>query len=87
MSEMTLAISLVYPTSDINIGKKVYHDLKMAVILQKCQNTKQSFNLASDMIVFYIVMTSQNDPLYSCLGEVGPGSKLQEQYHINKWIS
>ena len=87
MSEMTLAISPVYPTSDIDIGKKVYRDLKMAGILQKCQNIKQSFNLASDMIVFYIVMTSHSGHLYSCLGEVGPGSKLQEQYHINKWIS
>ena len=58
----------------------------------KCQNIKQNFNLTSNMrrssqimpekefCVVMSSMTSQGDlkvALYSCLGEVGSGSKLQ----------
>ena len=34
MSEMLMAIFLVYSTSGITSGKKVFHELKMAAILK-----------------------------------------------------
>ena len=48
MSEMLMAIFLVYSTSGITSGKNVYRELKMAAIL-KIWNIKHSFNLTSDM--------------------------------------
>ena len=38
MSEMLMAISLVYSTSGITSGKKVCRELKMAVILKIVKN-------------------------------------------------
>ena len=48
MSEMLMAIFLVYSTSGITSGKKVCRELKMAAIL-KIWNIKHTFNLTSDM--------------------------------------
>ena len=48
MSEMLMAIFLVYSTSGITSGKKVCRELKMAAIW-KFWNVKHSFNLTSDM--------------------------------------
>ena len=48
MSEMLMAIFLVYSTSSITSGKKVCRELKMATIW-KILNNKHSFNFTSDM--------------------------------------
>ena len=48
MSEMLMAIFLVYSTSGITSGKNVSRELKKAAIL-KMWNIKHSFNLTSDM--------------------------------------
>ena len=94
-----MAIFLVYSTSAITFGKKVCRELKMAAIF-KIRNIRHSFNLTSDMkrssqvmskIVFYgddviddVTGWHQSFSLYSCLGEVGSGSKLQGQCLVNK---
>ena len=66
MSEMLMAIFLVYSTSGITSGKKVCRELKMAAIW-KFWNIKHSFNPTSHMIrssqimpkkFFLMVMTS-----------------------------
>ena len=66
MSEMLMAIFLVYSTSGITFGKKVCHELKMAAILKilKHQTQLQS-DLRYEKIVpnyakkvFFMVMTS-----------------------------
>ena len=71
----------------------------MAAIL-KILNIKHSFNLTSDMkkkipnyanvfhgddIIDDITGWPQSFPLYSCLGEIGSGSKLQGQCLVNKY--
>ena len=48
MSEMLMAIFLVYSPSGITSGKKVCRELKKAAIW-KFWNIKHSFNLTSDM--------------------------------------
>ena len=48
MSEMLMAIFLVYSTSGTTSGKKVCRELKVVAIL-KIWNIKHSFNLTSDM--------------------------------------
>ena len=48
MSEMRLAIFLVYSTSGISCGKKVCRKLKWRPFWKFC-NIKHSFNLTSDM--------------------------------------
>ena len=86
MSEMLMAIFLVYSTSGITSGKKNCRELKMAAIF-KFLNIKHSFNLTSDMkrssqimpkkSIFMMMtssMTSQGGfkvvPLYSFINEM-----------------
>ena len=80
MSEMLMAIFLVYSTSGTTSGNKVCRELKMAAI-------KHSFNLTSDMEIssqimpkkgIFMMMTSSMtsqgglkvDPLYSFMNEI-----------------
>ena len=55
MSEMLMAIFLVYSPSGITSGKKVCRVLKMAAIL-KFWNMKHNFNLTSDMKISSQIM-------------------------------
>ena len=99
MSEMLMAIFLVYSTSGITSGKKVCRELKMAVILKILKYwTQLQFDLRYDKIVpnyaknvFYgddviddVTGWPQSFSLYSWLGEVGSGSKLKGQCLVNK---
>ena len=99
MSEILLAIFLVYSPSGITSGKKVCRELKMAAILKILKyQTQLQFDLRYEKIVpnyakkvFYgddviddVAGWPQSFCLYSCLGEVGPGSKLQGQCLVNK---
>ena len=74
MSEMLVVIFLVYATSGITFGKKVCCELKMAAILKILGwwHHRWRHRVASSF------------SLYSCLGEVDPGSKLQGQSLVNK---
>ena len=98
MSEMLMAIFLVYSTSGIISGKKKFVGLKMAAILKILKYwTQLQFDLRYEKIVpnyvtkvFYgddvindVTGWPQSFSLYSCLGEVGSGSKLQGQCHAN----
>ena len=89
MSEMFMAIFLVYSTSGINSGKKSLSGSKWRPFW-KFWNIKHSFNLTSDMKRSSQIMTKkvtgwpQSFSLYSCLGEVGSGSKSQGQCLVNK---
>ena len=99
MSEMLMAIFLVYSTSGITSSKKSLSGSKWRPF-RKFWNIKHSFNLTSDMKrssqimpkkVFYcddviddVTGWPQCFSLYSCLGEVGSGSKLQGQCPVNK---
>ena len=99
MSEMLMAIFLVYSTSGITSGKKSLLGSKWRPFW-KFWNIKYSFNLTSDMKrssqimpkkVFYgddviddVTGWPQSFSLYSCLGEVGSVSKLQGQCLVNK---
>ena len=52
MSEMLMAIFLVYSTSGITSGKKVCRELKMAAILQNLKyETQLQFELIYEKIV------------------------------------
>ena len=99
MSEMLMAIFLVYSTSGITSGKKSLSSSKWR-LFWKFWNIKHSFNLTADIksssqiipkIVFYgddviddVTGWPHSFSLYSCLGEVGSGSKLQGQCLFNK---
>ena len=94
MSEMLMAIFLVYSTSGITSGKKSLSSSKWQPFW-KFWNIRHSFNLTSDMKrssqimqkkFFYsddltddVTGWPQSLSLYSCSGEVGTGSKLQGQ--------
>ena len=95
MSEMLMAIFLVYSIS----GKKVCRELKTAAILKILKyQTQLQFDLRYEKIVsnyakkvFYgddviddITGWPHSFSLYSCLGEVGSGSKLHGQCLVNK---
>ena len=86
MSEILMAIFLVYPTSDIISGKKVCRELKIAAILKisKCL-TQLQFDLRYEKIVpnfakksIFMMMTSSMTsqgslkvgPLYSFINEI-----------------
>ena len=99
MSEMLMAISLVYSSSGITSGKKKFVGLKKAAILKILKyQTQLQFDLRYEKIVpnyankvFYgddviddVTGWPQSFSLYSCLGEVGSGSKLQGQCLVNK---
>ena len=66
MSEMLMAIFLVYSTSDITSGKKVCHELKMAAILKILKYQSQlQFDLRYEKVItnyakksFFTVITS-----------------------------
>ena len=97
MSEMLMAIFLVYSTSGITSGKKFCHELKMVVILKifKYQTQLQSDRRYEKIVPNYAPKRFFNgDDLiddvkgwpqsfspYSCLGEVG---ELQGQCLVNK---
>ena len=99
MSEMLMAIFLVYSTSGITSGKKKGLSGSKWRPFWKFWNIKHSFNLTSDMkrpsqimpikffygddIIDDVTGWPQSFSLYSCLGEVGSGSKLQGQCHAN----
>ena len=86
MSEMFMAIFLVYSPSDISSGKKVCRELKMAAILKILKySTQLQFDLRYEKIVpnyakkvFFMMMTSSMTsqgglkvgPLYSFIYEV-----------------
>ena len=94
MSEMLMANFQVYSTSGITSGKKSLSRSKWR-LFWKFWNIKHSFNLTSDMKrssqimhkkVFYgddvidaVTGWPQSFSVYTCLGEVGCGSKLQGQ--------
>ena len=96
MSEMLMAVFLIYSTSDITSGKKSLSGSKW----RPFWNIKHSFNLTSyikrssqimsikyfhsDDVIDYVTGWPQSFSLYSCLGEVGSGSKLQGQCLVNK---
>ena len=100
MSEMLMAIFLVYSPSSITSGKKVCRELKMVAILKILKyQTQLQFDLIYEKIVpnyakkkfFYgddviddVTGWPQSFSLYSCLGDVGSGSKLQGQCLVNK---
>ena len=99
MSEMLIAILLVYSAPGITSGKKSLSGSKWRPFW-KFWNIKHSFNLTSDMKISCQIMPKkffygddviddvtgwpQNISLYSCLGEVGSGSKLLGQCLVNK---
>ena len=100
ISEMLMAIFLVYSTSRITSGKKSlsraqngghfenFDVLNTASIWPQIWKNrpklcKKSF-FHGDYVIDDITGWPQSFPLYSCLGEVGSGSKLQWQCLINK---
>ena len=99
MSETLMAIFLVYSTSGITSGEKVCCELNMAAILKIFKYyTQLQSDLKYKKIVpnyakkfFYgddviddVTRWPKSFSLYSCLGEVGSGSKLQGQCLVNK---
>ena len=97
---MLMAIFLVYSTSGVTFGKKKLVASSKWRPFWKFWNIKHSFNLTSDMkrssqiipikfsygddVIDDVTGCPQSFSLYSCLGEVGPGSKLQGQCLVNK---
>ena len=94
-----MAIVVVYSTSGITSSKKVCRELKLAAILKILKYwTQLQFDLRyeknipnyakknfhGDDIIDDVTGWPQSFPLYSCLGEVGSGSKLQGQCLVNK---
>ena len=95
-----MVIFLVYSTSGITSGKKKFVASSKWRPFWKFWNIKHSFNLTSDMkkkhpnliaiffhgddIIYDVTGWAQSFPLYSCLGEVGSGSKLHGQCLVNK---
>ena len=86
MSEMLMAIFLVYSTSSITSGKKVCRELKMAAILKilkyetqlqldlRYENIVQNYAKKSIFMMMTSSMTSQGGlkvgPLYSFINEI-----------------
>ena len=96
MSEILMAIFLVYSTSGITFDKKKFVASSKWRPFWKFWNIKHSFNLTSDMKRSSQIMSKrffygddvtgwpQSFSLYSCLGEVDSGSKLQGQCLVNE---
>ena len=96
MSEMLMAIFLVYSPSGITSKKSLSGSKGRP--FWKFWNIKHSFNLIPDLKRSSQIMPKiflwwwrhrwrhrpQSFSLYSCLGEVGSGSKLQGQCLVNK---
>ena len=97
---MLMAIVLVYSTSGIKLPVKKFVASSKWRPFWKIWNIKHSFNLTSHMIRLSQIMPRsffngddviddvtgwpQSFSLYSCLGEVDSGSKLQGQCLVNK---
>ena len=94
-----MAILLVYSTSGITSGKKSlsraqngghfenFEILNTASIWPQIWKNIPNYakkNLHGDDIIDDVTGWPLSFPLYSCLGEVGSGSKLQGQYLVNK---
>ena len=99
MSEMLMAIFLVYSTSDTTSGKSLsraqngghfdnFQILNAALILHQVWKDRLKLCPKSffhcDNVIDDVTGWPQSFPLYSCLGGVGSGSKLQGQCFVNK---
>ena len=99
ISEMLMVIFLVYSISGITSGKKKFVGLRMAAILKILKYlTQLQFDLKYEKIVpndaknFFLWWwchrwrhrVASIFSLYSCLGEVSSGSKLQGECLVNK---
>ena len=100
MSQMLMAIFLVYLTSGTTFGNNVCCELTMAAILKVLKyKTQLQPDLTFEKIVPNYTKKSfsygddviddvtgwpQSFSLYSCLGKVGTGSKFQGQCLVNK---
>ena len=99
MSEMPMAIFMVYSTSGITSGKKVcraqndghfknFEILNTASIWPQIWKDRpklcQKKFFYGDDVIDDVTGWPQIFSLYSCLGEVGSGSKLQGQCLVNK---
>ena len=98
MSEMRMAIFLVYSTSGITSGKKVcraqngghfenFEILNTVSIWPQIWKDRPKLCQKRLFMTMTSSMTSQGGlkvSLYSCLGKVGSGSKLQGQCLVNK---
>ena len=96
ISEMLMAILLVYSASSITYVKKICRYLKTAAILKKKMkyHTQFQFDLRyQNTVPNYAKMYFYGDDvtgwpqiwsIYLCLGAVGSGSKLQGQCLVNK---
>ena len=99
MSDMLMAIFLVYSTSGITSGKKVCRAQKGGYFKNfKILNTAsiwpqkwkdrpklcQKKFVYGDDVIDNVTGWPQSFSLYSCLGEGGSGSKLQGQCLVNK---
>ena len=99
MSEMLMAIFLVYSTFGITSGKKVFAGSKWRPFLKILKYlTQLQFDLRyeksvtnyakkvfyADDVIYDVTGWPQSFSLYSCLGEVGSGSKLRGQCLVNK---
>ena len=98
MSEMPMAIFLVYSASGITSGKKVcraqngghfenFEILNRASIWPQIWKDRPKLcpkKCYGDDVIDDVTGWPQSFSLYSCLGEVGSGSKLQGQCLVNK---
>ena len=98
MSEMLMAIFLVYSTSGITSGKNVcraqygghfenFEILNTASIWSQISKDRPKlchYSLYGDDVIDDVTGSPQSFSLYSCLGEVGSGSKLQGLCLVNK---
>ena len=94
MSEMLMAIFLVYSTSVITSGKNFYRDFEMlntASILHQIWKGRpklcQKSIFHDDDVIDDVTGWPQSFPLYSCLEVVGSGNKLQGQCLVNKCVN
>ena len=97
MLEMLMAIFLVYSTSGITSGKKslwgskwrpflnflnIKHSFNFTSDMKRSsQIVPKEVFFNGDDVIDDVTGWPQSFSLYSCLGEVGSGSKLQGQYH------
>ena len=93
MSEMLMAIFLVYSTSGTNYGKKFVASSKWRLQTQLqfhlryktiVPNHANKCFFHCDNVIDDVTAWPQSFPLHSCLGEVGSGTKLQGQCLVNK---
>ena len=103
MSEMLMAIFLVYSTSGKTSGKKVCRELKMAAILKSIKyQTQLQFDIRYEKIVpnyakknIFIMMTSSMtsqgglkvDPLYSLMNEITTFFMITKKQAKISWLN